>query len=470
MASDNYSKNKALLTGTITYAIGNFGTKILSFLIVPLYTFYILPSDLGDYDLLMTTVSLLSPLMTMKISDATYRWLIKDRENGPDYLAATYKLLIQNCLIFAGMLLLINHFLPIWNCYYFIAILIGDRVLECLQKLLRGVKNQKLFAVSGILYTALLVGANFVKIVLLHQGVEALLQSVVFSQVLTILFVLISEKELRVVHWKSSHRKIQKELLHYSTPLVPSALSWWVMSASDRYVIRGILDSTANGIFAVAGKFPSILQTIFTMFNNAWTDMALAELKQGKQTEKYTSDVFRNLYRFSFAFIFVLIPMTKLVTQIILGEAYQSASIYIGILYLGTVFQGFSSFCSIGYLQQKTTRGAAKTSMYGAAVNLIIDIALMPFIGLFAASISTFVGFFVMWVTRMWDIRKSFPIHIHVVEFLAHFLIALVLAIASIWTGILTACVLVVLAGVWFLYANWNTIQTMLVKLKRRKR
>ena len=63
------SKNKALIIGTITYAIGNFGTKILSFLIVPLYTFYIMPSDLGDYDLLMTTVSLLSPLLTMKVSD-----------------------------------------------------------------------------------------------------------------------------------------------------------------------------------------------------------------------------------------------------------------------------------------------------------------------------------------------------------------------------------------------------------------
>ena len=33
--------NKALLTGTIVYAIGNLGTKILTFLIVPLYTYYI---------------------------------------------------------------------------------------------------------------------------------------------------------------------------------------------------------------------------------------------------------------------------------------------------------------------------------------------------------------------------------------------------------------------------------------------
>ena len=69
------------MIGTITYAIGNFGTKILSFFIVPLYTYYIAPSEMGDYDLLMTTVSLLSPLLTMKISDATYRWIINDPKN-----------------------------------------------------------------------------------------------------------------------------------------------------------------------------------------------------------------------------------------------------------------------------------------------------------------------------------------------------------------------------------------------------
>ena len=150
---NNNKKNKTLLTGTITYAIGSLGTKFLNFLIVPLYTYYILPVDLGDYDLLMTTVSLLSPLLTMKISDAAYRWIIKNKENEIPYISATYKLLIKNCILCAIILLIINHFIPIWNCYYFIAILIGDRMLECLQKLLRGLKNQKLFAASGLFHT-----------------------------------------------------------------------------------------------------------------------------------------------------------------------------------------------------------------------------------------------------------------------------------------------------------------------------
>lgn len=460
------SKNRSLIIGTITYAIGNFGTKILSFLIVPLYTFYIMPSDLGDYDLLMTTVSLLSPLLTMKISDATYRWLIRDVSNSPDYLGATYKLLFRNCILFSIVLIVLNQIIPIWNCYYFIFILIGDRILECIQKLLRGLKNQKLFAVSGIVYTGLLVSANFIKICILHQGVIALLQSVIFAQTLTILFVLWKEKSLKIVNWRnwSKHKQLQKDFLKYSVPLVPSALSWWVMSASDRYVIRLILGKAANGIFAVAGKFPSILQTIFTMFNNAWTDMALAELGKGDQTEEYVASVFRRLYCFSFSVVFGLIPLTKIVTQVILGPNYQSASIYIGILYLGTIFQGFSSFCSIGYLQQKTTAGAARTSIYGAIVNLIVDVFTMKYIGLFAASISTFAGFFVMWIARMHDIKNSFPIRIKKLEFVLYLLVAIALAMGSIWSNLEVDVVLLIGATVWFFYSNKDIIKKIVSK------
>ena len=60
------NKTRELLSGTLIYAIGGFGTKILSFLFVPLYTYYILPAEMGIYDLLITTVNLLTPIVDRK--------------------------------------------------------------------------------------------------------------------------------------------------------------------------------------------------------------------------------------------------------------------------------------------------------------------------------------------------------------------------------------------------------------------
>lgn len=347
------SKNKKLIQGTLIYAIGSFGTKILNFLIVPLYTYYILPGDLGDYDLLMTTVSLISPLITLKISDATYRWIINKKENEKVYISATYKLLLRNSIVIALTILAINYFFPIWNVTYFILILIGDRILECIQKILRGLKNQRLFAFSGILHSFIFLSFNFISIVILHKGVRSILLSNVFSLYTTIIVLFVIETRLRNVNMHMHYKIQQKEMLQYSAPLVPSALSWWVMSASDRYVIRFFLGSVSNGIYSVAYKFPSILQIMFQMFNNSWTDLALSELKSDKETKKYVGSIFEELYKFSFGMSLILMPLTKLVMNIILSESYKIASVYVGFLYLGTVFQGLSSFCSVGYLMGK---------------------------------------------------------------------------------------------------------------------
>lgn len=469
MNAETRENNKALLVGTIIYGIGNIGTKFLSFLIVPLYTYFIQPGDLGDYDLLMTTVSLLSPLLTMKISDATYRWIIKsrDKEESDESIAATYQLLIRNCILCAVLLLLVNQFVPIWNCYYFIAILIGDRVLECIQKLLRGVKNQKLFATSGIFYTCVMLGANLIKVCALREGVAALLQSVILAQASTILMILIFERRIRVNGIWKNHKKIQHEMLSYSIPLVPSALSWWAISASNRYLIRFFLGSVANGIYSVAYKFPTIMQTIFTMFNNSWTDMALARLKQGEATEKYSSELFEHIYKLSFCAVFVLMPATKIVTKLILSEAYKEASIYMGFLYLGTIFQGFSSFCSVGYLQSKKTNGAAVTSIYGTVANLVLDVVLINFIGLHAATISTFAGFFVMWITRMRDVKEVFPININVLKFCVYAITAVIIATITIWTNIIFDVLLMLVFIVVFVVANYKVLASLLSKILR---
>ena len=458
--------NKALIVGTITYAIGTFGTKILSFLIVPLYTYFIAPEDLGDYDLLVTTVSLLSPLLTMKISEATYRWIINNNNNERPYIIATYKLLFRNCIIVGALIAVINHFFPIWNCYYFIAILICDRILECLQKLLRGLKNQKLFAVSGVFHTALFVSLNLYKIVYLKQGVNALLQSNIISVTLTILLIFIFEPRLRYFNFKGDYRDKQKEMLRYSTPLVPSALGWWVMNASDRYVIRLMIGRAANGIYSVAYKFPSILSTVFNMFNNSWTDMALAELEKGEKTEEYTKRIFCSLYKLSFGMAFILIPASKLVMKVILSESYKEAAVYVGFLYLGTVFQSFSTFSGTGYLHSKRTAGAAKTSVIGAAINIIIDILLIRYLGLFAASISTFVGFFVMWIIRVRDLKDVFPIHVDTREFCIYMCVAITVAIAIIWTNNYLDLALTIIGAIFFIKSNKKYVSNMIKKFK----
>lgn len=462
-------KNKALLLGTLIYAIGNFGTKFLSFLIVPLYTYYINPSDLGDYDLLMTTVNLLTPLLTMQIADAAYRWMIANEENQLPCVSATYKLLFKSCTISSAIILLINYFFPIKYCYYFIGILVLSRILESLQKLLRGLKNQKLYAASGIFYTFSFVIMNLVRICYLKQGIEALFKSALWSYGLAVIFILCLEKRLRKIDLKNNQSQLQKEMLHYSIPLIPNSLNWWIMNASDRYVIRFFLGRATNGIYSVAYKFPSILSTIFLMFNTSWQDLALSDNSSKEDTDRYYTKVFQRYYRLSFSMLLVLVPLTKIVSELILSKTYKEAASYISFLYLGTVFQGFSSFYGVGYLKGKTTKGAATTSVFGGIVNILVNVLLIKKIGLHAASFSTFCGFFVMWIMRVYQTRDTVDIKIKLSDFLSLFALSLGMCLVVIWSNTYLNILLTLVAVILFLVLNYNEIRMIVTKVVKRK-
>ena len=187
-----------LIKGTIIYAIGNFGTKILSFLIVPLYTYYISTNDMGDYDLLNSTINLLIPLITLQVFDAAFRWMIRGDDINGDYAKASLQIVFINSLIASILIYVISCIKPFAYSMDFIWLLFTSCILTAIQKLLRGLNNQKLFVYSSMVYTVIFLVLNLVQICILKMGVKSLFVSSTLANVFAILFCITLEKELRI--------------------------------------------------------------------------------------------------------------------------------------------------------------------------------------------------------------------------------------------------------------------------------
>lgn len=459
------NKSQSLAKGMLIYAIGNFGTKILSFLIVPLYTFYISTEDMGVYDLLISTVNLLCPLITMQIADAAYSWIIRGTKDYQSCIRAAMQLLWVNSIVAVAVTSVVHYFQPIPYFWEFLLLMLSYNALSVIQKLLRGLKNQRLFALSGILYTAIFLTLNVVQICILKKGVSSLLTSAFIANLLTILMIYIVERRVRVAFFRKPDMAVITGMLAFAIPLIPNQLSWWVINSSNRYIIGLFLGLSANGIFAIAHKFPSILQLVLGLFTTSWQDLAVADTED---PGSFYEDVFHRLYVVAFTLLLPLIPATKLVIRWFMESSYHPAANYVAFLYLGTVFQAFSSFYGVGYLRGKDTKQASATSIYGALANIVVHVGLVKLIGLQAASLATFLGFVVMWLIRERQNRKELNINIRWGEFSCYALPVLALSIFANYTTVVIDCILAGVGSIAFLFLNRRFLLELLGKFKKK--
>ena len=459
-------KNDVLIKGMGIYAIGTFGTKILSFLIVPLYTYYISTTEMGIYDIINSTISLLIPIISMQVFDAAYRWIIQDDiKDKEKYIRATVQLVIINAVICSILIIIINRIHAVPFCGYVCIILTLSIFFQAIQKLLRGLNNQWLFAISGIVYSFVFLICNVVQIVVFNYGVESLFQSTVIASVISIILIFILEPRLRINYFKKTNLELIWGLYKYSVPLVPNQLNWWVINSSDRYIVMFALGSSANGILVVAHKFPSMLQSILNLFTSSWQDLSIAEGEQN-DSEGYYTRVFYTYYSFALVALWAVIPLTKILMTVILSEAYRTSANYTAFYYLGTVFQAFSSFYGVGYLKSTKTSRAFSTSVYGAIVNAVINILLIKFLGIQAAAISTFVGFLVMWLIREKQNRCELGIQIKWIHFWGYTIISIIISVISICNGFLCNMILASIGCIAFLVLNKKIFLHIILKIK----
>ena len=76
------SRKKELVKKTGIYAVGNLGAKVLSYVMVLVYSYFILPDEMGYYDLIITTVAMIQPLVIFQMNDGIYRFLAERKDKN----------------------------------------------------------------------------------------------------------------------------------------------------------------------------------------------------------------------------------------------------------------------------------------------------------------------------------------------------------------------------------------------------
>uniref|UniRef100_A0A7C4VTJ2 Polysaccharide biosynthesis protein n=1 Tax=Fervidobacterium thailandense TaxID=1008305 RepID=A0A7C4VTJ2_9BACT len=407
MVIKELSVYKRLVFNTLLFAIGNFSSKAINFLLLPVYTRVLTPADYGRLDLLSTTVSLLFPFVTFQIFDALFRFTseLKSTESRT--------VIFSSALIFSVVMsLILIPFYPLFArnkvfsgvvLYFYLSLFLS--ILQVgVKQYLRASGRVSLFAISDILYSLSLAGFNILFLVIFRQGIDGYLRSTILAQVLTLLFLFLRAELYRELKLCFDVETI-KYMLRYSIPLVPNSIMWWVVNVSDRYVLTYFLGIESTGYYSVSARFPALLMMMYSVFFQAWQISAVEEF--GKDSY---SEVFKKTFEVVSAGMFtlasVLLLVLRPVVRLLVSEVYYPSWRFVPFLLLGVVYQSFSSFYGVNYIASKKTAGVFSTSVVAALVNFGVNIALVKRLGIQAASFSTYLAYLVMWLLRVRESSK----------------------------------------------------------------
>lgn len=456
---------KKLLTNTGLLAIGSFASSLLGMLLTPFYTSVLSTADYGVYDLIVTTTSLLYPFATVAISEAIMRFALDKRVDRK----SVYSLGLSILLIGFVAILLFSPLIKKTAIGQYHWLFILYYVSYCIHTVtsyfVKGIENIKIYSVSGLLNSAIVISCNLFFLLFLKIGIVGFLLSSILGHSITAIFMFVSARLYKYIipFWKID-RSLSRQMIVYSIPVIPNSISWWVANSSDKYILNQFTDISQVGIYSISYKIPTIMTTVMGFFISAWQISAVDDFGS-ENSQKFFSDIFRKCLSVNVMLASFLIASSKLMGAFLYADDFFEAWKYVPVLIMANVFNVLASFMGTIYTSAKKTKMLSISTILGALINIAMNFVLIPWIGAMGAAIATALSYFVMWIVRMISTKSIMRLTFNVkkVIFLIFCLIIQVclMSVDNIFTHIGSCIIFVII-----LIINGNMIKEIFGMIK----
>lgn len=462
------NKYYQLIINTFLFALGSLGSKFMVFLLMPLYTNALTTAEYGISELVITGTNLLIPFVSVSIQDATLRFALDKNNKSGEVLKNTILVLslgsIVTCLLYPAMGL--YRAIDGWTQYLAILTIVY-MVRNALSIYIKAIGKTVLYAVDSVLYTLLLMVSNIILLTVAELGLSGYFYAIIISTVGSALFLCVFGRVFSSCRNSRVNKALLREMVVYSLPMILNSVSWWIINSSDKVMCEFFLSASASGIYSVASKIPSILSTLTNIFNQAWIISSVSEYDTTKDGQFYS----RIFTVFNCMLVMVasgIVLIIKPFMQIYVGVSFIESWQYVPLLLLGSIFQSYAAFFGAIYTSAKKNVSIMLTTLLAAGINIVLNILLIPRVGIQGAVIATAIAYFVVFVFRMTDSQKYVEFKLKVGQVLLSMVILTVQCLLMIILSGVARYASSIVCFVLLVCINAKTI-VLLVKMMRNK-
>ena len=459
---------KRLAGQTAIYGIPSVLGRILSYLLVPLYTRVFLPGEYGTVNVFYSYASFLMVIVTYGMETAFFRFNEHETDRESVFSTAMISLTFSSILFLILVSFYAGHIAQ-WIDYpnhkeyvvWFAWILALDALAAIPFAYLRAEHRPSRFATIKMIGIGINIGLNLFFLLLCpyvishfpgslpgrfidliyrpHWGIEYIFVSNLIASSITLIMLL---PQISSVRWKI-HPELWKRMLLYAFPLLFAGMAGIVNETFDRLLLRYLLPkdiaSYQVGIYAACYKI-SILMTIFIQaYRYAAEPFFFAQAKEKDAKEVYAKIMDYFIIVVSLIFLVTMLYLNDFIMPILVGKKYWEGKGVIPVLMMANLFLGVYYNLSIWYKLTGKTSWGAWLSLIGAIITLILNFWWIPLssqhiiYGYYGSAWATFICYGAMMILSYLIGQKYFPVNYNLGKFTGYLGLSILLyAISTI--------------------------------------
>jgi len=398
------------------YGLGGLVSRILAVLLLPLYTHFLSSSDYGQIETLVAMVTVLTIILRFGISSAFFRFYFDADDDAGRRIVLRTSFWFTMAMATVGLVAVVALARPISNGLFgdpdaanlvraSAVALWAQMNYEQLTSLFRVEERSVAFVIASLTNVALTVGGTVLLVVVLDRGPLGVIVGNFTGTLLVYLSLLGYRREQLGLQLD---RSLLRRMNHFGMPLVPSALLLWVTNFSDRFFLVKLTDTSEVGLYSVGVRIASAMVLLLTAFRTAWPAFAYS-IRNDDEAKRTYAWVLTYLVVVSTWIATALTLLSPWLVRWLTAPAFSSASRVVGPLAFAAVSFGGFIVLSIGIGRARRTQFNWVITGIAAAVNVALNLALIPAYGMMGAAIATVAAYTVMFAGMAWWSHRVFP-------------------------------------------------------------
>ena len=448
---------RRLASQTVVYGLGDAVTRVAALLLLPIYTRFLSPADYGRLAVITLFTTILALLLEFGQRTAFFRFYFdsdsleaRRRLTGTVFiflLLAAVAISLPLILFFdriARPLIQDTSLVPLVRIALIGAIFdVGSTVPFAIFR-----AKQQAVQYASLSLARFLVGVmlSITAIVVLRWGVIGL----VYANLLTsaLFFLICLTLTMRDIEWTMEFGLL-KQLLRFGLPLVPASFAYWALNFSDRFFLQKYSDLTQVGLYSISYSIAGVLHMMMGWFNTAYAPYCYSIAK-----EPDARAVYARMTVYSITFLTLvglgLSLFAREALTVLTPPTYHGAARIVPFVVLAYLFFELYYILSFAFDLTKKTAYAPFIIGAGAVINLVLNLILIPPLGMFGAAIATLLSYMLLPIIEYPIIRRLYPVPYEWWRFaklltisVAVYFIGMWLKTGKLWIDVGVGCLLI---------------------------